>query len=79
MCLNKTYGQDLKGKYVSDAFPDQNSLKQDALLPLILNFVLEYVITKIQENQVGMNLNETYQLLGYDDNVSLLGKDTTTM
>jgi hypothetical protein len=40
MCLNETYS---KVKHLSDNFPIQNGLKQrDALMPLILNFALEY-------------------------------------
>jgi hypothetical protein len=46
------------GKYLQDNFPIRNGLKQgDALSPLHLNFVLEYVITKVQENQVELKLN----------------------
>jgi hypothetical protein len=40
---------------------------------LLLNFVIEYANRKIQENQVGLKLNGTHQLLAYADDVNLLG------
>jgi hypothetical protein len=45
---------------------------------LLLDFPLEYAIRKIQENQKGLKLNGTYQLLFYDDNINILGKNTNT-
>jgi hypothetical protein len=73
MCLNETYSKIHIGKHLSEDFPVQNGLKQgDALSPLLFNFVLEYVIRKVQENQVGLNLHGTHQLLPYIDDVNLL-------
>jgi hypothetical protein len=49
-------------------------LKQgDALSPLPIYFILERAIRKVQENQIRLKLNGTYQLLVYVDNVNLLG------
>jgi hypothetical protein len=65
---------------LSDSFPIQNGLKQeDALSPLLFNFVLEYVIRKVPENQVGLKLRGTYQLLANADDVNLLGDKIHTI
>jgi hypothetical protein len=55
-------------------------LKQgDSLLPLLFHFALEYAIRKIKENQVGLKLSGTHQLLAYADDVNLLADNIDTI
>jgi len=51
-------------------------LKQgDALLPLLINFKLEYAILKIEGDKKGLSLNGLNQLFVYADDVDLIGDD----
>jgi hypothetical protein len=60
---------------MSDNFPIQNGQKHgDTLSPLLFNCALEYVIRKVQENQVALKLNGIHQLLLYADDMNLLEK-----
>jgi len=74
MCPIGTCNRVRRGNYFSDMFVIRNGLKQgDALSPIIFNFAFEYVSRRVQVNHGSLQLNSTYQLFVYADDVNILG------
>ena len=48
-------------------------------MPLLLNFALEYAIRKVQETNLGMDMNGTQQVLAYADHINSIGDDIRTI
>jgi hypothetical protein len=44
-------------------------------MAIFISFILEYVITKVQQSQEGMELNGKHQLQSYADDVNILDEN----
>ena len=56
---------------MSSSFPIENGLKKgDALSSLLFKFALEYVIRKVQETNLGLDINDTHHVFAYADIIS---------
>jgi hypothetical protein len=65
-------------KILSDAFPIQNSVEQgEALSSSLFKFALVCTITTVQENQEGLEVKGTQQILVCDDvnNIRIVGEN----
>jgi glucan phosphorylase len=56
--------------------PNKNKTRR-CFNAVFFNSASENAIRKVQENKVGLKLNETHQLLAYADDVNLLGDNKT--
>ena len=80
MFLTETCSRVWVGRNLSDMFPVRNGLKKgDALLLLLFNFALGYIIKTVQVNQNSLKLNGTHQLVVNADDVNVLGGSIYTV
>ena len=74
VCLNGSRGRVRVGGNATEPFEIRDGLKQgDGLSTTLFNLTLEYVVRKLQSGDPGVTLNGTTQILGYADDLDLLG------
>ena len=66
--------------YNTIILPVEIGLKQgDVFSPLIYNFALECAIRKVQETNLGLDMNDTHEVLAYAEDVNLIGDGNRTI
>ncbi len=74
VCLNGSTGRVRVGGNISEPFLIRDGLKQgNEMSTTLFNLTLEYVVRKLQVGNPGVTLNGTTQILGYADDLVLLG------
>ena len=64
------------GNYLPSSFSIENDLKhEDGLSRLLFNFALEFVVRKVQESNLGLDMSGTHLVM---DDVNLLGDNIRT-
>jgi hypothetical protein len=79
MCLNETYTEVRIGKYLSYNFLTQSGRRRRCFNATAFHLCFRISHRKVHENQVGLKLSGTHQLLVYADNVNLLRVKTDTI
>jgi hypothetical protein len=79
MCLNEAYKKFCIGKHFFDnvSYPKRYKTMRWSIA-ITFQRSLESAMRKVQENQVGLELNGTHQLLVYADDMNLLGGKIVT-
>ena len=68
--LEKTQSK-MRIENLFSSFSIEDGLKQGvALSPLLFNLALEYAIRKVQETNLGLDMNDTHQVFAYADDVN---------
>ena len=73
-CQNETCNRVRVGKYLSDIFPTMDGLKKEYVLsPVLLYFVSECAIRRVQRKENGFKLIDKHHMLVYADNGNIMG------